>query len=113
MLVVPCPEMIRMPKNVTALPGRVANFSCLVLSFGGLVYDWIRINNASLSQSAIKTYKRWQFSSFRGQIAAVYHLVVMNIKLSDEGWYCCVATNECGYIKKCAWLEVNSKSIYV
>jgi len=28
---------------------------------------------------------------------------------SDEGWYCCVATNECGDVEECAWLEVDSK----
>ena len=27
----------------------------------------------------------------------------------DEGWYCCVATNECGDVEECAWLEVDGK----
>ena len=105
--------MIRVPRNVTALPGKIANFYCLALSFGGLIYDWIRTNNASLPQSVIRAYDKWPFSSFPGQIAAVHHLAIMNITPSDEGWYCCVATNECGYAKRCAWLEVNSKSFYV
>ena len=28
---------------------------------------------------------------------------------SHEDWYCCVATNECGSVQECAWLEVDSK----
>lgn len=30
----------------------------------------------------------------------------------DEGWYCCVAVNECGNTTKCGWLEVDSKLTY-
>ena len=103
--------MVRVPKNVTALPGRAVNFSCLALSFSGLLYNWKRKSNATIPSSAIKSYKRWPFARFLGHITAVYHLEIMNIKPSDEGWYCCVATNECGFAKECAWLEVNSKII--
>ena len=34
---------------------------------------------------------------------------VSNVQLSDEGWYCCVVTNDYGSVEECAWLEVNSK----
>ena len=27
----------------------------------------------------------------------------------NEGWYCCVAVNECGNTSRCGWLEVDSK----
>ena len=108
-MLVPCPEIIRAPKDVTVLPGRVANFYCLALSFSGLLYDWKRINNATMPSSAIKSYKRWLFSDFLGYITVVYHLEVRNVKPSDEGWYCCLANNECGLAKECARLEVNSK----
>ena len=101
--------MIRIPRNITVLPGKTANFYCLALSFGGLVYAWKRIDNDKLPESAIKGYVRWPFSYYHGHIALVNHLAIMDIKQTDEGWYCCVATNECGHAKRCAWLEVNSK----
>ena len=107
---VPCPEMIRAPRNITVLPGKTANFYCLALSFGGLLYRWKKMDNTSLPESAVKAYIRWQFSYYHGHIASVNHLAIMDITQSDEGWYCCVATNECGHVKQCAWLEVNSKS---
>ena len=44
---------------------------------------------------------------------SVYSLAVHNVQLSDEGWYCCVATNEGGSRTDCAWLEVNSKLYYM
>ena len=42
----------------------------------------------------------------------VYSLTMNNVQPSDEGWYCCVATNEGGSTIDCAWLEVNSKLYY-
>ena len=103
--------MIRIPRNITVLPEKTAHFYCLALSFGGLSYDWKRMDNASLPKSAIITYVKWKFSYYLGHIASVNRLAIMDIKQSDEGWYCCVATNECGYTERCAWLEVNSKSL--
>lgn len=103
--------MIRVPRNITVLPGKTAHFHCLALSFGGLLYNWKRMDDASLPESAIKAYVKWQFSNYTGHIASVSHLAIMDIKQSDEGSYCCVATNECGYTERCAWLEVNSKQL--
>jgi len=34
---------------------------------------------------------------------------ISRIQPSHEGWYCCVASNECGSVQECAWLEVDSK----
>ena len=96
--------MIRAPKNITVLLGETAYFSCLALSFSGLLYDWKRIDNATLPSSAIKSYNQWLFSTF-------YHLEIGNAESSDEGWYCCEAVNECGVTKQCAWLEVNGMNV--
>ena len=95
------------------LPGETANFYCLALSYSGLLYDWKRMNKAMLPSSAIKKYNRWPFSSFLGRITTIYHLEISNTEPSDEGWYCCIATNEGGNKTDCAWLEVNSKLHYV
>jgi len=34
---------------------------------------------------------------------------INNTTPSDEGWYCCVVTNECGAVEECAWLEIDSE----
>ena len=100
--------MIRVPKNITVLPGETAYFYCLALSFSGLLYDWRRIDNATLPSSANKSYNQWPFSGF---ITTFYNLEIGNAESSDEGWYCCEAVNECGVTKRCAWLEVNGMNV--
>jgi len=84
--------------------------SCLALSFGVLRYDW-RKNDGILPQTAVKSYIHKTFCNSLdddGETTVVYNLAVHNVQLSDEGWYCCVATNEGGSTEDCAWLEVNS-----
>ena len=49
------------------------------------------------------------FNPLRKEITGVYSLTMHNVQASDEGWYCCIATNEAGSTMDCAWLEVNSK----
>ena len=39
----------------------------------------------------------------------MYQLTIPVVQLSDEGWYCCVATNEDGSTEKCIWLDAKSK----
>ena len=36
-------------------------------------------------------------------------LTIANVHVKDEGYYCCIASNECGKSKECAWLEIDSK----
>ena len=102
------PEIIRSPENITILPQSTADFYCLASSQSGLIYDW-EVLDRSLPYSASVTYDKWQFSTLENQFTTVNHLAISNVQQSDEGWYCCLATNEHGTIKECAWLEVNSK----
>ena len=83
--------------------------NCLALSFGLLKYDWNK-HNGILPQTAVKSYiHNITFNAFDKETTDVYNLAVHNVQLSDEGWYCCVATNEGGSSTDCAWLRVNSK----
>ena len=82
--------------------------NCLALSFGLLQYDWIKYDGA-LPQTAVKSYI--YFNSLSKETTSVYKLAVHKVQPSDEGWYCCVATNRGGSTVDCAWLEVNSKLI--
>ena len=80
---------------------------CLASSSGRLTYDWIK-KGSNLSAAAMKSYNIKKFLYF-DQAVLTYQLTIPNVQSVDEGWYCCVATNECGTTKKCVWLEVNRK----
>ena len=102
------PEIITSLENITVLPYQDYNLSCLALSLGVLTYDWNR-HGGNLSQNAVKSFIYEDFfNSLGSEGTLVYNLALPNVQLSDEGWYCCVATNEGGSTTKCTWLEVNS-----
>ena len=105
--VVPCPEIIKPYKNTTVTLDQIADLHCLASSFGALTYNWIK-NGSNLSASATKSYVTKSILYFY-QIVLIYQLTIPNVQLSDEGWYCCLATNECGTTQRCVWLEVNCK----
>ena len=86
---------------------QAADLYCLASSCGMLTYDWIK-GESNLSVSAVKSYVTRSILYFN-QTVLTYQLTISNVQLSDEGWYCCLATNECGTTEKCVWLEVNSK----
>ena len=82
---------------------------CLALSFGSMKYDWSR-RDGIIPQTAVKSCAQNLLFSLPGEEAIeVYSLTMNNVQPSDEGWYCCVATNEGGSTMDCAWLDVNSK----
>jgi len=80
------------------------SFNCLALSYGRLGYDWRRKDKSTLSYRATSTF---QIVEILHQSMLVNSLMITKVQLSDEGWYCCVATNECGSTEHCAWLNVN------
>ena len=102
------PEIIQLPENTTVLPQSTVDFYCLASSQSGLIYDW-EVLDRSLPYSASVSYDEQKFSMPGSHLTAVSHLAISNVQPSHEGWYCCLATNECGTVKECAWLEVNSK----
>ena len=109
---VPCPEMIKPPVNITVLPGQTVHYYCLASSFGLLAYNWKKYNGsvASPIPNATMTYDH---VNIFGGTTAVHNLTIPNVSPLDEGEYCCIATNECGSVTKCAWLNVYSKQIIV
>ena len=103
---VPHPEIVRPPHSVSLRPGKSAFFECLAWSYSGLVYDWYKRTN-NISTNSVISYNRW--SENGSCISTIYALSISNVQLSDEGLYCCVATNDYGSVEECAWLEVNSE----
>ena len=105
---VPCPEITKLPVNITVLPGEASQFSCMAFSFADLKYEWKRSGFANLLTGATKSLK------LDKQTAMVYSILnISKTNVSHEGWYCCVVTNECGDVKECSWLEVNSELLSV
>ena len=103
------PEIIISPKNVTVFPNHSFIMNCLAVSSGLLTYDWSKLDGV-LPQTAVKSYThKILFNPLGKGTTDVYSLTMHNVQASDEGWYCCVATNEGGSTMDCAWLEVNSK----
>jgi len=86
--------------------------NCLAVSLGLLKYDWSK-RDGILPQTAVKSsvYDHL-FDPLSKDTISVYNLALHNVQLSDEGWYCCIATNERGSTINCAWLEVDSKLHY-
>ena len=100
------------PENVTILPNHGFAMNCLASSFGLLEYDWNR-RNGKIPSTAVKSCTRnILFNPPDKETTDVCSLAVPNAQPSDEGWYCCVATNEGGSTVDCAWLEINSKLQY-
>ena len=113
MFLAPKPELILSPENVTVLPNHTFTMNCLASSFGLLKYDWNKCDGI-LPQTAVQScIHNILFDPLRDQTTNIYNLAVYNVQPSDEGWYCCVATNKAGSTVDCAWLEVNSKLHYV
>jgi len=88
---------------MSALFGETANYYCLALSFGLLTYEWKKFDGKRLKMTNYVDRNTLSGSTVFSK------LKIPNVELSDEGEYCCVATNECGSVKKCAWLDVISK----
>ena len=85
---------------------------CLALSFGLIKYDWSR-RDGIIPQTAVKSCAQNILFNPPGEDTTDGSSLTMNnVQPSDEGWYCCVATNEGGSTMDCAWLEVNSKLCY-
>jgi len=108
-ITVPCPEIILPPQNITVLPGRTANFTCLALSHSGIVYKWTRSDSQQLPDKSIEHTTLWPFVPMHNHITTVRVLEVPDSLPAVEGWYCCTANNECGNVTSCAWLEVDGK----
>ena len=98
--------MVESPINNTVLLGQTANFYCSALSFGLLSYDWKQPNGSGIHSKAFKTCFH---ENILGGYTILPSLEIPNVQSSDEGEYCCVATNECGNVIQCAWLTVISK----
>jgi len=105
---VPLPEIVRPLKNVTVTFQQTAILHCLALSYGSLTYDWRRFDGKGFSTASNKFYVRMKYSD-TNKNTVTHQLMIPKVELSDEGWYCCVATNDNGHTEKCVWLEVDSK----
>ena len=92
--------MITSPKPKTVESGKNISFECLAYSYGFLQYHWKRSEHSMLPPNAVVQ-----------NLPTTYSLIITNAQVSNEGNYCCVATNQCGAegTISCARLEVKSE----
>ena len=109
LLIVPCPQMIIAPQPVVVRPSATVTFSCLAWSYGGLIYKWNRNGTYNLPSDATVFFQDKSLPADTNCFTTVYELKIINVHVRDEGLYCCIAANECGNSKRCAWLEIDSK----
>ena len=104
--VVRCTEIIRPPISSKVV---LATFHCLAWSYGRLVYDWEKNGTSILPSTSVQSFQKWSSFEGIGYATYVHQLTVSNVQPSDEGSYYCLAINECGVTRSCAWLKVKSK----
>ena len=102
--VVSCPEIIAPPQNITAGFREIIKFDCLAFSYGALQYKWYFNESQDLPREAVTSL------NVMSQDLMVYsRLQISKTHPANEGWYCCVATNECGHVEGRARLWVNGR----
>ena len=104
--------MIKTPETAVVRPGKTATFNCLGWSFGGLVYEWQKSHTIKLPPNTTTSFNTWSSPTDPSFMAMSYELRLPDVKMSYEGYYCCVASNACGNTTRCAWLEVDSKFVH-
>jgi len=109
LILVPRPEILRPPYSVNLRPGTSTVFECLAWSYGGVAYDWYKRNTVNLTTNAVISCNRWSSPEDGSCVSTIYTLSIPKVQPSDEGWYCCVASNDYGGVEECAYLEVNSE----
>ena len=107
---VPCPEMIVNPEPTKVHPGSAVTFSCVAWSYGGLVYEWNKNDSLTLPHNSAIYYENKPLTNAIN--TTVYELTLFNVQETNEGHYCCIASNGCGSTSACALLEVDSKLQY-
>jgi len=105
---VPCPEMILYPVPIKTRANATVTFSCVAWSYGGLVYEWEKNDSLTLPTNSAISYER-KLLSANDVNTTIWKITVFNVQETDEGDYCCVASNDCGNTTECASLEIDSK----
>ena len=101
--------MILNPEPIIKVrPGAMVTFPCVAWSYGGLLYEWNRNGSLNLPYNSTVSYED-KLLPMNFINTTMYELTLYNAQETDEGHYCCIASNDCGSTTKCAWLEVDSK----
>ena len=100
--------MILKPEPIKVRPDTAVTFSCVAWSYGGLLYEWSKNGSLTLPSNSTVFYED-KLLPLNSINTTMYEITIYNVQETDEGHYCCMASNDCGSTTKCAWLEVDSK----
>ena len=105
--------MILYPMPTKVLPDTTVTFSCVAWSYSGLTYEWNKNDSLALPNNSAVSYENRPLETNDTTNTTVYELTLFNVQETNEGHYCCIASNGCGSTTECAWLEVDSKLIAI
>ena len=74
------------------------------------MYEWRKNDSLTLPSNSAISYDNKPLTINTAINTTVYEIILFNVQETNEGHYCCIASNGCGSTTECAWLEVDSKS---
>ena len=77
--------------------------------FSSFTYVWKNSYGKISPDTRRIVTRRLELIEIAGQLLYISELKITNVEESDEGFYYCSATNDCGNDTTEAWLEVDSK----
>ena len=101
--------MILYPMPTKVRPDATVTFPCVAWSYSGLTYEWNKNDSLTLPNNSAVSYDNRPLEANDTINTTVYELTLFNVQETDEGHYCCIASNGCGSTTECAWLEVDSE----
>ena len=101
--------MVLRPIPTKVRPDTTVMLSCVAWSYGGLTYEWNKNDSLTLPNNSAVSYESKPLKTNNAINTTVYELTLFNVQETNEGHYCCIASNGCGSTTECAWLEVDSK----
>ena len=105
--------MILYPIPTKVRPDTTVMFSCMAWSYSGLTYEWNKNDSLTLPNSSAVTYENRPLKTNDNINTTVYELTLFNVQETNEGHYCCIASNGCGSTTECAWLEVDGELLAI
>lgn len=101
------PPIISKPENMSVVPDKTAELSCIISSTVPYNVTWFKLTIDKAGYFRQKPIK----DSLRAKIHENQTLIIHKVTNDDEGWYRCIATNEGGFNKQQFYLAVQEPPV--